>query len=188
MSGHSSRLQSCVAKSQQRFTTWHVPEVFRCDHMPSVSPCRWAELHALLLEQNRAAVLRTGGGSTRDRGSAEVMLVALTGRDGGGSGSQEPIFAGFVASLLGGDFVRQVGCACYRRKLVTTGWAAAAGSPCWVRYMPFGAAQLGPHERWPCGWRCIGFFRGGCRCCFRALLDAIPVHTGPSAGPPSRSA
>lgn len=46
--------------------------------------------------------------------------MALSGRHGAG-GSQEPIFAGFVASLLGGDFVRQVGCACGCRH--TCKWA-----------------------------------------------------------------
>jgi hypothetical protein len=51
-------------------------------------------------------VLRTAG-----RSGAEVMLVPLQGRDeagGSGTSASVPIFAGFVASLLGGDFVRQV--------------------------------------------------------------------------------
>ena len=72
---------------------------------PPLLTCRWTDLHQLLTAENRAGVLRTAG-----RSGAEVMLVPLQGRDeaGGGAAAPVPIFAGFVASLLGGDFVRQV--------------------------------------------------------------------------------
>jgi hypothetical protein len=66
---------------------------------------RWLELHAVLQKENRAGITKTSG-----RPSCEVMLVPLAARDGA-AGSAEPVFAGFVANLLSGDFARQV-CHC----------------------------------------------------------------------------
>lgn len=56
--------------------------------------------------ENRAGVLRAAGRAGRD---TDVMLVPLPGREGP-AGPPVPIFAGFVASMLSGDFVKQVCC------------------------------------------------------------------------------
>ena len=59
-------------------------------------------MHAQLAGENRAGVLKAAG-----RAAHDVMLLPLQGRDGP-AGPLLPIFAAFMAPLLGGDFVRQV--------------------------------------------------------------------------------
>ena len=70
----------------------------------------WMDFHAVLANENRAGVLKMAGG--RGAAATEVMLVPLHGRDAPG-GQPVPIFAAFVASMLGGDMVRQVPDACW---------------------------------------------------------------------------
>ncbi len=62
----------------------------------------WTDLHTQLTNENRAGVLKAAG-----RHPPEVMLLPLQGREGS-TGPPLPIFAAFVAPLVGGDFVRQV--------------------------------------------------------------------------------
>lgn len=71
-------------------------------HTCRPTTCSWTDLHAQLDNENRAAVLKAAG-----RHAPEVMLLPLQGREGPAA-PPLPIFAAFMAPLVGGDFVRQV--------------------------------------------------------------------------------
>lgn len=81
------------------------PALLSCPRLPV--HCSWVQLHGLLTSENRTGVLRTAG-----RAGSEVMLVPLMAAAAGG-GPPQPIFAGFAASLLAGDFVKEVRHPCW---------------------------------------------------------------------------
>jgi hypothetical protein len=64
------------------------------------STCSWSDLHALLTRDNLVGMLKT-------MDKAEVMVLPMAVRDAASS-TAELIFAGFIASMVAGDFVRQV--------------------------------------------------------------------------------
>ncbi len=64
------------------------------------STCSWSDLHALLTRDNLVGMLKTVD-------KAEVMVLPMAVRDAA-STTTELIFAGFIASMVAGDFVRQV--------------------------------------------------------------------------------
>ncbi|KAI3429630.1 hypothetical protein D9Q98_005716 [Chlorella vulgaris] len=72
----------------------------KCDTRSSRPPRPWSDLHALLTRDNLVGMLKTVD-------KAEVMVLPMAVRDAASS-TAELIFAGFIASMVAGDFVRQL--------------------------------------------------------------------------------